>query len=77
MPELFEPRCEECPWDKEFPEALYRLNEIMLLQDAGKQIAADDLTDREWLALGRLKIERDILTAEEARENRDGQNQHQ
>lgn len=73
MPKLFESRCEECAWDKEFPQALYKLNEIMLLQDAGKQIAADELTDIEWLALGRLKAERDILTAKEAKEDRDGQ----
>ena len=70
VPDIFEPSCEKCPWDKEFPDELYKLNVVMLLQDAGKQVPHDELTDIEWLALGALQRERGILTAKDNKDNR-------
>lgn len=43
------------------------MNEIILLQDAGKLIDPDTLTDRKWLALGALKRVRIELEEEEAK----------
>ena len=40
---------------------------IILLQDAGKLIDPDTLTDRKWLALGALKRVRIELADEKAR----------
>lgn len=60
----------------EFPDELYRLNMVMLLQDAGKQVPHDELTDMEWLALGALQRERERLTAKEAKVKQNG-NEHQ
>lgn len=49
----------------EFPEALFKLNEIMRLQDAGCPIGRHELTNTEWLELGILKLVRMELEAEE------------
>lgn len=71
--ENIEARCEACAWEDDNYEpgeleVLEELNDIMLLQDAGKPIEADALTDRKWLILRMLKAERLEISRERAKE---------
>lgn len=67
-----------CPWRNEPENALLvgRLTSYMAMLDAGCPVGRDELTDEQWILLGRLKAERDKWVAEETEERgrRNGSN---
>jgi hypothetical protein len=68
-------RCEACAWDDanydpDELEAVEELNTILILQDAGKPIEAEALTDKKWFLLRTLKNERVEIAREEAEQNK-------
>ena len=63
--------CPACPWDEVIDNALLdKLLRFIALQDAGAPVGRHELSDDEWLLLGRLKAERMELMKKE-RDNED------
>jgi hypothetical protein len=65
--------CPACPWDEVIDNPLLdKLLRSLSLQDAGAPVGRHELSDDEWLLLGRLKAERMELMKNENKNEGDG-----
>lgn len=59
--------CPACIHKKQVKEQIiYKLVHYMSVQDAGCQLERHELTDEEWILLGTIRQEREIIAAESA-----------
>ena len=60
--------CPSCDWGRKyFNPYLDRIRHYLGLQDAGCPVGRHELTDEDWLLLGIVKRERELIIAEEMR----------
>ena len=63
--------CPVCPWGRDVDDPIvYKLFRYVGLMNAGCPIGRDELLDPEWIALGVIRDEQDIISREIAEKKR-------